>query len=348
MQEQVIKKLPYTLEDFDYTLPKDMIAQRPLPKRDMSRLLVVNRRTGQWEDKTFESIIDYFQAGEVVVLNDTKVFPARLEGRKSTGGRVEILLVGPSDDSKKVWRVLVQPKLREKQKVIFHEAKSQAVYIGRDRDGTALMKFDVPDVKFFAARFGQMPLPPYVRRSPDEKDRVTYQTVYGCHERALASPTAGLHFTESILQRIMHKGVRVVNLTLHVGYGTFRPVQSIENHRMHPEHFDLPATTAKEVNQALQDGRRIWAVGTTSVRVLETCVMAGRLIPGGGQTDLFLFPPAEFEIVQGLLTNFHLPRSTLLMLVSAFMGHQTMKKAYHHAIETHYRFYSYGDAMLIV
>lgn len=339
--------LKFHIDDFDYELPAELVAQRPLGTRDASKLLVADRAAQSLKDDTFSSLGAYFSPGDVLVLNDTRVFPARLMGRKPTGGKVEILLVGPSEEEEKVWRVLVQPALKEGQEIAF-DGTGMAVYRGRDLDGMALVEFAVGDVLSFAREHGRMPLPPYVRREPDAADEDSYQTVYASREGAVAAPTAGLHFTRPLLERIRQKGVRVVPVTLHVGYGTFKPVKDIDSHRMHAESFELRPETADAINAARAAGRKIWAVGTTAARVLETCALDGKVVPGSGETDLFIRPPAEFEIVSGLVTNFHLPRSTLLMLVSAFMGHDFMRKAYRHAVEKRYRFYSYGDAMLIV
>ena len=334
------------IEDFDYELPAELVAQRPLETRDASRLLAADRVSESLKDDVFSSVDSYLSPGDVLVLNDTRVFPARLTGRKATGGKVEVLLVGPSEEDEKVWRVLLQPALKEGQEIAL-DGGIAAVYKGRDLDGMALVELRTGDVRHYAREHGKMPLPPYVRREPDAADENGYQTVYSSREGAVAAPTAGLHFTRQLLDRIATKGVRVVTVTLHVGYGTFKPVKDIETHRMHSESFELKEEAAGAVNDARQAGRKVWAVGTTSVRVLETCALNGRVIAGSGETDIFILPPAKFEAVDGLITNFHLPRSTLLMLISAFMGHDFMRKAYRHAVEQRYRFYSYGDAMLI-
>jgi len=335
------------IEDYDYELPPELVAQEPPPERGRSRLLVAHRKSGQIEDRAFSDLPSYLKPGEALVLNDTKVFPARLLGRKETGGKVEVLLIGPSAEDPLAWRVLLQPALKEGQE-FWLPPKTKAIYAGRDLDGMALVKLEVDDVAEYARKHGQMPLPPYIKREPSAADVQSYQTVYAQREGAVAAPTAGLHFTPALIEALRAQGVETHTVTLHVGYGTFKPVKDLETHRMHTEHFELKPETADALNRAHRERRKVWAVGTTSVRVLETCALKGQLIPGEGETDLFLSPPAKFEFVDGLLTNFHLPRSTLLLLVAAFMGTDFMKRAYKHAIENKYRFYSYGDAMLIV
>jgi len=226
---------------------------------------------------------------------------------------------------------------------------AEAVFLKRDTDGIPILEFkNVQDVKALAAAFGSMPLPPYIKRDADTSDKETYQTVYAQKEGAVAAPTAGFHFTRELLQKIGDKGVEILSVTLHVGYGTFRPVEDLENHRMHAETFELSEETVEKLNSARTQGRKIWAVGTTTLRVLETCVRDKKIIPGRGETDLYIKPPFSFEAVDHLITNFHLPKTTLLLLVSAFMGENLRKKAYEHAIKKEYRFYSYGDAMLIL
>lgn len=340
------RKCDYPLAEFDYELPRDLIAQAPSEKRDACRLLVCDRSTGSLQDLSFRDLPRFLSKGDALVLNDTRVFPARLLGKKTTGGKADVLLIAPAEGTK--WKVLLRPPLKEGQEVVFGDGEARAVCRGRDREGMAILEFDTPDVRALAKKHGKVPLPPYIGREPDGKDAETYQTVYAEKEGAVAAPTAGLHFTRELLRDIEAKGISLVRVTLQVGYGTFKPVQDILTHRMHSESFELTSASAEAVNQAAAGGGKIWAVGTTAVRVLETCVLKKRVIPGTGETDLFLYPPADFEIVGGLVTNFHLPRSTLLMLVSAFMGHAFMKKAYRHAVKEKYRFYSYGDAMLIL
>ena len=355
--------------DLDYLLPKELIAQRPFSQRDASRLLVVDRSDGSLSDRSFSNILDYFHERDVLVLNDTKVFPARLIGKKKkTGGKVDVLLLNPyskpalSDPEgfmsaaeaeelalKKIWRCLVQPILKEGQEIVFGENGEEAVFLKRDSDSIPLVEFkNVGEVSEFARRVGTMPLPPYINREADRADTEAYQTVFAEKEGAVAAPTAGLHFTKELIDRIHKKGVEILTVTLHVGYGTFKPVGNLENHKMHAESFELSETVAEKINEAKRDKRKIWAVGTTTLRVLETCVQDKKLVAGKGETDLFIREPFDFEVVDHLVTNFHLPRTTLLLLVSAFMGEGLRKKAYQHAILQKYRFYSYGDAMLIL
>ncbi len=339
------------LVDFDYPLPKELIAQTPIFPRDASRFLVVNKKTQTLEDRRFSEIVDLIPPGDVLVLNDTKVFKARVLGnKKNTGGKVDFLLISPAvnQNSANIWRALVQPALKEGQEVIFPDGV-EAVFAGRDAQGLALVEFrGVPDVRNWAQEAGTMPLPPYIKRQAQETDERTYQTVYAKNQGALAAPTAGLHFTDDLLGRMASKGIKICHVTLHVGYGTFKPIEDLENHKMHAESFELGDQTAEIINKAKADKRKIWAVGTTTLRVLETCVRKGKLVAGTGETDLFIAPAFKFEITDRLVTNFHLPKTTLLLLVSAFMGEELRKKAYQHAMDEKYRFYSYGDAMLIL
>ncbi len=356
------------LSDFDYPLPKELIAQKPLSTRDASRLLVIDRKSGELHDRYFSDIIEYLPAGDVLVLNNTKVFSARILGKKKkTQGKVDILLLAPYQrtsspgadytsageaeeyQTKKIWRCLVQPALREGQEIEFEGQAAEAVFIKRDTDGIPLIEFKgVEDVKAFAEKIGTMPLPPYIKREADLSDKDSYQTVYAKEEGAVAAPTAGLHFTKELLEKIEKKGIQVLTVTLHVGYGTFKPVEDLENHKMHSEAFELSPEVAEKINRARSEKRKVWAIGTTALRVLETCVQKKKLIAGSGETDLFIKDPFEFEATDHLVTNFHLPKTTLLLLVSAFMGEKLRKKAYEHAVEKKYRFYSYGDAMLII
>jgi S-adenosylmethionine:tRNA ribosyltransferase-isomerase len=347
----IIRVLSLSLTDFDYPLPKELIAQTPSSPRDASRLLVVDRKTSALEDKRFFEIADLIPARDVLVLNDTKVFKARLLGKKKkTEGKVDLLLVSPAanHNSKNIWRALIQPALKEGQEVLFPDGV-EAVCLGRDSEGMALVEFRAAvEVRSWAEKTGTMPLPPYIKREPQEKDECAYQTVYAKNEGAVAAPTAGLHFTGELLHRLLLKGIEICRVTLHVGYGTFKPVEDLENHRMHAESFELSSETAEKINKAKAEKRKIWAVGTTTLRVLETCVRKEVLVPGKGETTLFVTPPFKFEIVDRLVTNFHLPKTTLLLLVSAFLGEDLRKKAYEHAIAEKYRFYSYGDAMVIL
>jgi S-adenosylmethionine:tRNA ribosyltransferase-isomerase len=336
------------LEDFDYPLPKELIAQKPLEKRDESRLLVVDRKSGALSDRRFREIAEYFESGDVLVVNDTKVFPARILGKKKgTGGKVDVLLLTPAAEPG-AWRCLIQPGPKEGQVYEF-PGGAEATFLKRGDDDVPVVAFrGVEDVRALAEKIGTMPLPPYIKREPDASDVSQYQTVYAEKEGAVAAPTAGLHFTDALLDGLRAKGVDVRRVTLHVGYGTFKPVEDLEGHRMHSESFELTPETADAVNAAKSSGKKIWAVGTTSLRVLETCVVKRRVVPGKGETDLYIFPPFKFEAVDRLITNFHLPKTTLLLLVSAFMGEELRQKAYAHAVAERYRFYSYGDAMAIL
>ena len=353
---------------FDYALPKELVAQAPLEKRDEARLLVIDRKTQTLTDRRFRDIVDYIPAGDVLVLNDTKVFPARLLGKKKkTDGKVDILLLSPYEKplsstdeslsaaeidewkSKIIWKCLVQPALREGQEIVFESDGTEAIFLKRDPEGIPLVEFkNTADPRQLARRIGHMPLPPYIKREDELSDKHHYQTVYARNEGAVAAPTAGLHFTEELLKTIEKKNVQIISLTLHVGYGTFKPVEDILTHRMHSEYFELSQNAAAKLNQARSEKRKIWAVGTTSVRVLETCVQNQMAIAGKGETDIFIREPFPFEMVDHLVTNFHLPKTTLLLLVGAFMGDKLLEKAYGHAIAQKYRFYSYGDAMLVL
>ncbi len=351
------------LSDFDYPLPKELIAQQPLAKRDSSRLLVAHRKTKTLEDRIFSNIVDYFSPEDVLVLNDTRVFKARILGKKKgTGGKVDVLFLGTEalDDQ---YRCLIQPALKEGQ-IIEFPGNVEAVYAGRDKQGIALLlsvgaplvgaqgqeqgRAQGPPLQGWLEKYGTMPLPPYIKREPESADDGAYQTVYANSQGAVAAPTAGLHFTPELLENIRRKDVQILYVTLHVGYGTFKPVEDLESHVMHSEIFELTPEVADKINQAKTEKRKIWAVGTTTLRVLETCVVKKKLAPGKGETNLYIKSPFPFEAVDCLITNFHLPKTTLLLLVSAFMGESLRKQAYEHAIAEKYRFYSYGDAMMIM
>jgi S-adenosylmethionine:tRNA ribosyltransferase-isomerase len=341
--------------DFDYDLPPGQIAQDPPPVRGQSRMLIVDRGNGAWRDGWFQDLPSLLRPGDVLALNDSRVMPARLLGHRiSGGGRVEALLVEQTGELE--WRVLARPgrKLLVGERIEFpapHGEESLAAVVTQcGEGGERLLRFE-PVEDFFAAldRIGSVPLPPYIRRRSGEMDRERYQTVYARQRGSVAAPTAGLHFTPETLQRIRDRGVRVCFVTLHVGLGTFQPVRAEEvaDIRLHPERYSLPEETVAEVRLALAEGRRVIAAGTTTVRTLEHCARVGRLEPHSGETRLFLSPPSRFQVVSGLLTNFHLPRSTLLMLVAAFAGRERMLAAYRHAVAAGYRFFSYGDCMFI-
>ena len=345
------------LSDFDYQLPLELIAQEPPQNRDDSRLLLLDRATGQTDHLRFPSVLDILLPGDVLVLNNTQVIPARLSGRKQTGAKVDALLV--QEEAAGVWQALLKTrgKLRDGETLSFADDELPATLLGRHPTEGWRIRFEVPGKELLRklAQIGRMPLPPYIKRQAgqdprDPVDRERYQTVFAGRPGAIAAPTAGLHFTEDTLVRVQEKGVEVHHVTLHVGLGTFKPVTAEDprEHQMHTELFVLEDRVADALNAALAEGRRIVAVGTTAVRTLESCYEDSRLKPRSGETDLFIYPPHEFQVVRGLLTNFHLPKSTLLMLVAAFAGRERVLAAYDEAIRLRYRFYSYGDAMLIL
>jgi S-adenosylmethionine:tRNA ribosyltransferase-isomerase len=327
------------LSDFDYHLPKELIAQYPLEKRDAARLLVVNRQSGDIEHRIFKDVGGYLHKDDLLVLNNTKVLTCRLIGRRSSGGRVEVLLLHKKEEL--TFDALIKPaRVKLGERIFFNGEKIYALRSSKNE-----VTFQAPSVQAVYA-LGEMPLPPYIKREPRDLDNIYYQTVYACQEGAVAAPTAGLHFTDVLLEDITRQGIKTAYVTLHVGYGTFMPVkiEDITQHKMEREHFRIPEETVGHIETARQQKKRILAVGTTSLRVLETYASEVR----EGYTDLFIYPGYKFKIVQGLLTNFHLPKTTLFMLVCAFAGTRLMQEAYRRAIEKKYRFYSYGDCMLIV
>ncbi|NLP44325.1 MAG: tRNA preQ1(34) S-adenosylmethionine ribosyltransferase-isomerase QueA [Peptococcaceae bacterium] len=340
------------LEDFDYDLPKELIAQNPVEPRDSSRLMVVNRSKKTVVHSRFNQLIEFLKPGDVLVLNKTKVLPARIIGQKEqTNARIEILLLRRI--SQDVWEILVKPARRLKigQKVIFGEGLLVGELVSALENGNRIMQFYYEGLfEQVLDRLGEMPLPPYITSELKDKDR--YQTVYAQEIGSAAAPTAGLHFTEELLDKINKHGVDVLSVVLHVGLGTFRPVktENIENHQMHSEYFFIDQETADKINRAKKEGRRIIAVGTTVVRTLESAAnlsSENEITPMGGWTDIFIYPGYKFKIIDALITNFHFPRSTLIMLVSAFAGRELIFKAYDIAIKEGYRFFSFGDAMLI-
>jgi len=359
------------LQEFDYPLPSELIAQRPFPERDASRLLVLDRAAGAFQDRAFRELPQVLSPGDLLVFNNTKVFPARLLGRRrgSTAqcigkrnpaareyltAEVELLLT--RQESEDIWQGLVHPgrKVRTGEVLIFGGGDLEAEVIGRGEYGVRRVRLQAREGPIDAAidRLGHVPLPPYIRRADEPDDRETYQTVYAKVRGAVAAPTAGFHFTERVLRALAACGIETCEITLHVGLGTFQPVRTehVEEHRMEAERFEIAESAAATINRALEDGRRVIAVGTTSVRTLESVARehSGRIVAGRGDTNLFIFPGFQFQVVRALLTNFHLPKSTLLMLVSAFAGRELILCAYQHAIAERYRFYSYGDCMLIV
>lgn len=340
------------VSEFDYDLPVRLIAQDPLPDRDESRLMVLSREKETFSHRKFKDIVEYLHPGDVLVLNDTRVIPARLMGaREDTGGQVEVLLIGNKGDS--IWEVLVKPgrRARPGTTLVFGEGVLKGTLLDRTDTGGRLVRFESP-VPFREAldMVGRMPLPPYIKKYPADPGR--YQTVYADRDGSVAAPTAGLHFTGDLLDKIRNAGVKVVSVLLHVGLGTFRPVSvsDVEDHHMHEEYYEILPETAEALNEAARaPGGRVIAVGTTTVRCLETAADgAGLVRAGSGYTGIFIYPGYRFKMVQGMVTNFHLPRSTLIMMVSAFAGRDKILRAYREAVEREYRFFSFGDAMLIL
>jgi S-adenosylmethionine:tRNA ribosyltransferase-isomerase len=359
------------LEEFDYTLPAELIAQRPLAERDDSRMMVLDLAAKQWEDRAFREISQILQPDDLLVFNNTKVFPARLLGRRRgitaqpvgknnpaqrgfLTGETEFLLT--RQESEDIWQGLVHPgrKVRTGEVLVFGDNELEAEILGRGEYGVrrARLRARLGTIEETLDRLGHVPLPPYIHRPDDANDRAAYQTVYAKVRGAVAAPTAGLHFTEGVLRALAARGVETCEITLHVGLGTFQPVRAkqIEDHHMEAERYEISEAAASTINRALDQRRRVIAVGTTSVRTLESVARehGGRIAPGRGETRLFIIPGFLFRVIRGLLTNFHLPQSTLLMLVSAFSEKDFLLRAYRHALEARYRFYSYGDCMLIL
>ncbi len=338
------------LSDFDYDLPPELIAQYPSPQRDRSKLLVLDREEGKIEHRIFSQIPTYLKEGDLLALNETKVIPARLKGvKEGTGGRVELLLLNEVREGE--WKVLVRPgkRVRSGAKILIGGGKLRAVITDGGQDGYRIARFNWDgDFGDILQEVGQIPLPPYIKRKPEPADKLRYQTVYAQTEGAVAAPTAGLHFTKDLLGKIRAKGVKIVSLILHVGWGTFRPIKSEEivAHKMEAEYYHIPADVCQAIKEARAHKGKIIAVGTTTVRALESWDQEGNCRKGW--TSLFIYPQFDFKVVDGLITNFHLPRTTLLMLVSAFAGRERVLTAYADAIREGYRFYSYGDAMLIL
>jgi S-adenosylmethionine:tRNA ribosyltransferase-isomerase len=353
------------VSDFDYVLPEELIAQQPAAERASARMLTVDRVSGRWQDSAFQHFPELLREGDLLVLNDSRVIPARLFGRRAAAhghgeaptGRIEVFLTQQSSEWE--WDALVRPgrKIHIGEKLVFGQGELLAEVIARGEFGERTLRFaPVPDFFQVLDRLGHIPLPPYIRRSErdtdTDTDRERYQTVYSRDRGSVAAPTAGLHFTPEVLERIRARGVRVAYVTLHVGLGTFQPVrvERVEDIHLHTERYTLPAATAEALNAAKKDGRRVIAAGTTTVRTLEHCA---QLSPDGvfaahsGSTKIFISPGYEFRVVQALLTNFHLPQSTLLMLVSAFGGKDHVLAAYRHAVAENYRFFSYGDCMFL-
>jgi S-adenosylmethionine:tRNA ribosyltransferase-isomerase len=349
-----VSKPSYTTSDFDYHLPPEQVAQHPEQRRDRSRLLVLDRATGAIQHRHFADLVELVPPGDVMVLNQTRVFPARLLGRRAGGGAAEVLLLRPaSDGGGEQWHALVRPGARLKPgRTVEVGPGLQVEILDVLADGERLVRLRSPlPLDEALERYGEIPLPPYVKRSATPEDRERYQTVYARERGSVAAPTAGLHFTPELLGALEAKGVDFARLVLHVGVGTFRPVESEDpaRHRMHSEWYRVSAEAAERINEVRARGGAVWAVGTTSVRTLESVAdEQGTVHPGEGWTDIFIRPPYRFRAVDHLITNFHLPRSTLLMLVSALAGRDTVLAAYRDAVQQGYRFFSYGDAMAIV
>lgn len=337
--------------DFDYDLPEELIAQHPNAKRDESRLLVLNKQKQNIEHKIFKDIIEYLEPGDCLVINNTKVIPARLYGIKQpTGANVEFLLLNRKKDD--IWEVMVRPgrKLLQGTKVSFGNGILEANILEVLPNGSRLVKFNYKGIfNEILDKIGLMPLPPYIKETLKQKDR--YQTVYAKYEGSAAAPTAGLHFTEELLQKIKLKGIEIANVTLHVGIGTFRPVkvEKVEEHQMHTEHYYIKQEDAEKINQAKRNKKRVIACGTTSCRVLESVANKNGMVKEAeGDTNIFIYPGYQFKCIDALITNFHLPKSTLIMLVSALAGRDYIMRAYQEAVKEKYKFFSFGDAMFIV
>ncbi|MEN2984035.1 MAG: tRNA preQ1(34) S-adenosylmethionine ribosyltransferase-isomerase QueA [Dictyoglomaceae bacterium] len=334
------------LSDYDYYLPEELIAQEPANPRDSSRLMVISRKTGEISLHIFRDIKNFLKSGDVLVLNDTKVIPARIYGKKETGAKIEVLLLKKIGERE--YEVLIRPAKRAKIGVkIYFSDDVYGEVIERREEGVFIIKFSTENLDEILPEIGKIPLPPYIKKPLDNPDK--YQTIYAKKAGAVAAPTAGLHFTEELLNSLKNMGVEILYITLHVGLGTFKPVivEDITRHKLDPEYFEISEETAERINLAKKEERRVIAVGTTVTRVLEGNREDNILKPGKGLISLFIYPGFEFKIIDGLITNFHLPKSTLLMLVAAFMGYDLMKKAYQKAIEEKFRFYSFGDAMFI-
>ncbi|WP_163970111.1 tRNA preQ1(34) S-adenosylmethionine ribosyltransferase-isomerase QueA [Oceanobacillus halotolerans] len=340
------------IDDFDFDLPEELIAQTPLKERTASRLLVIDRDTKQTDHKYFTDIKHYLKPGDCLVLNDTKVLPARLYGvKEDTGAKVEVLLLHQEEED--TWEVLAKPakKIKIGTSLVFGDGKLRATCIGIKEHGGRTIRFSYHGIFYeILDELGEMPLPPYIKEQLPERER--YQTVYAKEEGSAAAPTAGLHFTKELLQEIREMGVKITFITLHVGLGTFRPVSvnHIDDHQMHAEFYHMTQETADILTEVKKTNGRIISVGTTSTRTLETIARDynGAFVASSGWTDIFIYPPYEFQAIDGLITNFHLPKSTLIMLVSAFADRESILDAYREAVDRRYRFFSFGDAMLII
>lgn len=353
--------MAYSIKDYDYNLPEELVAQIPAVQRDQSRLLCLERGSGRLSHHKFYEIYDFLTPSDLLIVNDTKVIPGRLFGKKETGGKVEVLIVdyaagirSAKDDGRIFCDCLIKSSKSPRVGALIFFGKGLKAQVTDRKDALFSLQFLVDgDFEDLLYQLGQVPLPPYIKRRPDDRgidDRASYQTVYASNKGAIAAPTAGLHFSKNLLEKINVKGIRTVAITLHVSYGTFLPVRvsDIRKHRIHSELYYIPRATADIINRRKANGGRIVAVGTTCVRTLEYAADdQGNVVSGGGNCNLFIYPGYKFKITDALITNFHLPRSTLLMLVSAFAGREKVLNAYKAAIDKRYRFYSYGDAMFI-
>ena len=348
------KKKKYKLGDFDYPLPKKYIAQYPGDKRDQCKLMVVNKKAKTIEHKKFSNIVEYLRKNDLLILNNTKVFPARLFATKDrTDAKVEVFLL--RELAQNLWEVMVRParKVRIGNKLVF-TPKLMCDVIDNTVSGGRVVRFESEnqaELHGIIDRIGTSPLPPYITRDPEPSDKIRYQTVYATERGAVAAPTAGLHFTNGLINRLKKKGVKIEYITLHIGLGTFRPVQveDLNRHQMDSEYFEVSTKTAMAINEARKKHRKIVAVGTSTIRALETVVVSGFMVsPKRGWTDKFIYPPYEYKMVDSMITNFHMPKSTLMMMVTAFADINLLKKAYREAKKHDYRFLSYGDAMIII
>lgn len=347
------------LSQFKFDLPLNLIAQHPAKKREDARMMVVNRKTGTLENKHFKDILDYFDDKDVFTVNNTKVFPARMYGRKEkTGAKIEVFLLRELNKEQRLWDVIVDParKIRVGNKLYFGDTEELVAEVidnttSRGRTIKFLHEGTDDEFRLVLEKYGETPLPKYIKRKPDDDDRERYQTVYAKHEGAVAAPTAGLHFSRELIKRCEIKGIRFAEVTLHTGLGTFRPieVEDLSKHKMDAEYYRIEDAACKIVNKAKESGHRICSIGTTTMRALESSVTAQKLLkPSEGWTNMFIHPPYEFSIADSLVTNFHLPKTSLLIMTCAFAGYDLAMEAYKKAIKDKYRFFSYGDALLVI
>ena len=350
----------YRLSDYDFDLPAELLAEYPSQKRDESRLMVVHRSSGKIEHRRFSDLPEYLSSGDAMVINNTRVIPARLQARRNNlqdGAHIEILLLEQNPENGFEWKAILgnAKRLKVGDSLLFDKMSFYAEYLGIADGREHWIRFhtemELSELRDKIFSIGKMPLPPYIQREAEEMDRERYQTVYAKEEGAVAAPTAGLHFTPELLDEVRDKGVSLENVTLHVGLGTFTPIveEDVRDHHMHGEWYSIPEVTAERINSVDRSRNRVICVGTTSVRTLESAALNNGSIKAGSQvTDIYIYPPYKFKAVDALITNFHTPKSTLLLMISAFMGYDLMKKAYAEAIDQRYRFFSYGDSMLIL